>query len=718
MESGCLCCTDNIEQHKKYVIRLNNLKYENERALKKSLEKNYGICDVSINLFEGLLTVNYSPQKITLNEIKHALILPNFLLEKTVKRWAGSLFEKYGKHIRLVTSVVFVVLSWILLFTMKESYTFPDYFYLTINTIAIVIAGFPTFKAAFSSLKHRHLNVHVLIALAATSAVAIGDWLEAATVLLITVIGEFLEGTSLKKSKKDIFSILMLGTRDALVRDENGKIVEIPVHKVRKGQTIVVRQGMKIPVDGIVKKGNVQVNESHITGESTFNEKNIGDKVYAGSILEYGLLEMEGVSTAGDTALAQVAKLVEKARHEKTDSEKTVDKFARYVIPVILALSLVVLFGNVLFKITFFEAVERSLTILVVACPCALVLATPTAVNAGVARAARMGILFKNGNIMEILAKVKILFMDKTGTVTYARPSVVELKTFQNYTEQEVLEAAAFVEQKSMHPLAKAISNYCTDRSIKVEEPDKFLEFEGGGAGAVKGNKHIKVGALWLMEDGRELPEDVLAWIKKAEEQGSTCVIVANKKDIMGAFRIEDQIREDAISTLNDLRAEGIQKILMVTGDNARVAAHVSKYLGVDEYTADCMPDTKIKKIKAEKEKGEIVAMIGDGINDAPALAIADVGISMGAIGSEAAVEAGDVSLMNDNISGLTTAIRNSKMVLHAIKLNIFFAVTFNLLAVLFASVGKIDMLMGALLHQVSALVVIFNSMLLFIRKK
>ena len=475
---------------------------------------------------------------------------------------------------------------------------------------------------------------------------------------------------------------------------------------------------MKIPVDGIITDGSGQVNEAAMTGESAFRSKGSGDQVYAGSLLESGALEMQAVSVGGDTTLAQIAKLVEKARKEKTSSEKTVDKFCRFAIPLILGTGVAVFLGNLLFGVPLMETLERSLTILIVACPCSLVLATPTAVNAGIARAAKSGIIFKNGGIMERMASVKTLLMDKTGTLTYARPKVVDVKTFYDYTLEQVIESAVFVEHNSSHPLAKAVCNLAHEHNITPESPDTFMEFEGGGAAAVKGDKHIKVGAMWFMEDGREISDEVKTWMDETQAAGCSAVLVGDKEKLQGGLRIEDEVREDASQTLADLKKLGVDKLIMVTGDNKKVAEQVAERLGVDEVEADCMPDTKLKRLKKEQEDGVVVAMVGDGINDSPTLAAADVGISMAAMGSDAAVEAGDISLMNDNISGILRALRDSKLVLATIKRNIFFAIAVNLVAVAFASGGHINMLQGALLHQASALAVILNSMTLFIRRR
>jgi len=718
MSDGCCCCAGSHDDHKDYVVRLDNIKYDDERILKKAIEQNYGICEAKIDFFSGTLTIQYSPAKISLDEVRQILNAPGFILDVNLKRWVSGIIEKRGETLRLAASAFLIVLTWTMLIVRgQDEYALPDAVYIVVNLLAVLVAGIPTARGTLAAIKERKLNVTVLIAIAAVSALAIGDWLEAASVLFISVIGEFLERFSLRKSHKEVFSVHMIGAKAALVKHE-GNIVELPIHKVRKDQILVIKQGMKIPVDGIITDGSGQVNEAAMTGESAFRSKRAGDRIYAGSILESGSLEMKAVNVGSDTTLGQIAKLVEKARTEKTDSEKTVDKFCRFAIPLILGIGAAVFIGNLVFTVPFMEALKRCLVILIVACPCSLVLATPTAVNVGIARAAKAGIIFKNGGIMERMARIKKLLMDKTGTLTYARPKVVDVKTFYDFTPEQVIESAVFVEHNSSHPLAKAVCNLALEHGIEPDTPDTFMEFEGGGAAAIKGDKHIKVGAMWFMEDGREIPEEVNRWLEETQAAGCSSVLVGNKDKLQGGLRIEDEVREDAGDTLAELKKRGVEKLIMVTGDNQRVAEYVGKLLGVDEVQADCMPDTKLKRLKKEQEDGSLVAMVGDGINDSPTLAAADVGISMAAMGSDAAVEAGDISLMNDHISGILWALSDSQLVLKTIKWNIFFAIAVNLVAVTFASVGHINMLTGALLHQASALVVILNSMTLFIRKR
>jgi len=723
----CCCCQSQDSEHGIYEISLDKIHFVDERELKRGLEQNFGICAVRFDFFKGKLIVDYNPGHTTTAEIDKALNTPGYIIKTNLIQWVGKTSEKHGKRIRLIASTFLVIASWAMLFMFGGQYSFPqkitaltpiELLYILLNVFAIAIAGIPTLRGTLAAIRERKLNVSVLIAIASTGAVFLGDWLEAATVLFITVVGEAMEGAALVHSNKEVLVASVAGAKCALVKDEKGQTVEVPVYKVAKGQILEVRQGMKIPVDAKVIKGNGQVNEAAITGESRFLTKQPGGNVFAGSILESGFLEIEAVSNAANTALARIAELVEKARKERTHWETTVDKFARYFIPLILIVGVAVTAASFLiFKISLMEALERGITILVVACPCALVLATPTAISAAVGKAARLGIIFKNGNVMERLSKISALYVDKTGTLTYSRPKVVQIKSFGNITENNVLAATAMVEKNSSHPIANALCGFAKSKNISAEEADDFMEFEGGGACAKKGNRLFKVGAKWLIEDGRDFPEEVLQWIDESEKEGFSHVLVADDERVLGGFRISDEVREDARDVLSRLRSFAIKKIVMLTGDRSSVAKHVAGELGVDDYIAECMPDTKLKKINSEKAAGEMVAMVGDGINDAPALVAADIGIAMGAMGSDAAVAAADISLMNKNLKGLADAVALSKIAFATIRWNIVFAVLGNFIMVGIVSMGHLNMLVGALLHQASALIVILNSYSIFIRR-
>ncbi|MFC1617566.1 heavy metal translocating P-type ATPase [Candidatus Margulisiibacteriota bacterium] len=723
-QCACSCCHNDELDHNKFTVSLDDIKYKDENLLKRGLEQNFGICNVKFDFFKGIVEIGFNPKHITKEEINQALKMPNYILDKNIKRLLGGFIEKHGKLARLIISGSLVGLTWALLAIFDKAYIFPslkaqimplNYVYVLVNFLAITFTFLPTLKGVNNAIKEKKLNVHVLIFIAVVGAILLGDWIEAATVLFITIVGEMLESTALKTAKDEIVIASIASAKYATVK-ENNVITELPVHKVIKGQIVVVKQGMMVPVDGKIIAGQGQLNEAALTGESTFTIRSQGDKVFAGTILESGSIEIEALSVGEHTKLAHIAKLVEKAREHKTGWEKVVDKFSAYFIPIILVVGLgVTLFAMFVLKLNLITAIERGITILVVACPCALVLSTPTAIHAGIGKAAKLGVLFKNGSIIELFAKANVLLMDKTGTLTYARPAITNIKTFGKISEEEILSIAVTVEKNSMHPLAHAICNYAKDKDIHPGEIDDFMEFEGGGACAKIKNKLYKVGTKWLMDDGREFPDEVTKWLKASEEEGSSSILVADDENIIGAFSITDEVREDALDVLKKLRKNGIEKFVMLTGDNQVIANRVGQALGIEEVIAECMPDTKLNKLEQEKQNNKVVAMVGDGINDAPALAAADIGIAMGAMGSDAAVAAADVSLMDKNLQGLANSFILTKQVLRIIKQNIFFSVFLNLAMVYLVSIGQVNMLAGALVHQVSALVVIFNSYRLLI---
>ena len=723
----CCCCQSENGAHEQYIVSLDNVAFDDEQDVKQGLEQNFGICSVQFDFFKGQIIINYNPVHIVLDEIKKALQTPGYILKTNYRKWFGKIFEKHGNKIRLIFSTVLVLASWIMLGIFGKRYMFPlrltaplpeEAIYIAINCIVIAIAGMPTIKGVLSAVRERKLNVSVLIAIAAIGAILLKDWIEAATVLYITVVGEALESFALDRSNSDVLATSISGMRRALVKNVDGDIAEVPIHKVSKGQILIIRQGMKIPVDGSISSGEGQINEAVLTGESRFLEKRAGDNVFAGSILENGNLEVTVNTRASESAFAQIVKLVEHAREHKTGWEKTVDKFARYFVPLIITLGAAVFTGGIVFfKMDLLEAAERAITILVVACPCGLVLATPTAISAGIGKAAHLGILFRNGNIIERLAKVSTLLVDKTGTLTYARPEVVQVKTFGGISENDLFSIAATVEQNSHHPIARAVCTYAGSKNISPGKVDAFMEFEGGGSTAKINGELYKVGAFWLMDDGRDVAEEVTYWMDEKKKQGSGYVLVADSKNILGGFCVEDKVREDAASVIKRLRVAGIKEISMITGDHEAVAKRVAGLLGVDNCIAECMPDTKLKYVIEKKSQGQIVAMVGDGINDAPALAEADVGIAMGAMGSDVAMAAGDISLMNRDLKGLADVFVLSKKVLGVIRWNVFFAIFWNIVMVALVSIGHLRMLMGALLHQISVIIIILSSYSLFMRR-
>lgn len=718
MGTRCLSCHADIDSHGHYIVKLDRITFDDEKVLKKGLEQNYGICDVRFNYFSGDVFIDYNPKHIKPEEIEKALASPGYVLESNGRRWLGKTIERHGATSRAAISAVLVAASWVLFLALGDEKRLSSAAFIIVNMLAIISSGYPTLRGLLYALREKKSNAHILVAAAALGAIALSNWLAASTILFVSVISEAIESVCLRRAHGEIIAGFVMSARYALVKDDDTE-AEIPIHKVFRGQRLVVRQGMGIPVDGVVLSGGGQISDSALTGESALRGVNAADRVLAGMVLESGSLEMEATSVGENTVIAGIARLVEKARRQKTVSENAIDRFAQYLIPGAFFIAFTVFLADLsLFHGGIVNALERGITVLIVACPYAAVLAAPMAIAAAIGRSAESGVLFRDGGAIERLDKATTLLIDKTGTLTYARPHVEKVRTFGNISIESMLSDAATVEQGSNHPIARAICDYARQRNVFPGKPDRFMEFEGGGACAKSGNRLVKVGARWLMEDGRQFPEEVTSWMKEAENSGYSSVLVADDQKIMGGFLIADQVREDARTTLSRLKSYGIKRIVMVTGDRGPIAQRVAAALGLDEYFAEYMPDAKLKKVEEFKAGGDTVAMAGDGINDAPALAAADVGIAMGAMGSDSAMGAADIAVMTKDLRGLVDAFMLSKLAVNVIRHNIFFAAAVGSILAILAALGRISLLTGATLYLASALAIILNSYSIFPRKK
>jgi len=471
---------------------------------------------------------------------------------------------------------------------------------------------------------------------------------------------------------------------------------------------VIVKPGERIPVDGNIVSGCGMINQSTLTGESLPVEKGVGDKVYCGTINESGSCELEATQVAEDTKLAQIKRLILEAQAEKSPTQRVMDRFSRYFIPIILFIALV----------TFLITGEpiRAITILIVACPCALVLGTPTAVVAAIGNAARQGILIKGGVYLEQMGKLKILLLDKTGTLTKGRPEVVGIKAFDSTDEKEVLYWAAVAEKRSEHPLGKAIVEKAVASGFTIPHPESFQDSRGKGVKASFDSRTVLVGRPeMLSEEGVEISKQVIGLMNEEESLGMTSLLVSLDAHVVGSISISDTLREKARATIDQIREEGVSEIWMLTGDNEQVAKRIAKELGV-RYEARLYPEEKVKMVKEWKRQGQIVAMVGDGVNDAPALAAADVGIAMGAVGTDVAIETADIALMTDELEKIPRVIRLSRKALHVIKENLVFAIVFNTILVFLSAQGWMTMILGAIMHQASSLLVILNSIRLLKR--
>jgi Cd2+/Zn2+-exporting ATPase len=531
---------------------------------------------------------------------------------------------------------------------------------------------------------------------------------EAATVIFIMLLGEFLEHLTVGKTRKAIASLIQLSPKTAWVRRE-GKEVQVPIEEVKSREVVIVKPGERIPVDGKIISGCGSINQSMLTGESIPVEKGVGDRIYCGTINEAGSCEIETTQIAEDTKLSQIKRLILEAQAEKSPTQRVMDRFARYFIPAILLIAFAT------FLITGDPI--RAITILIVACPCALVLGTPTAVVAAIGNAARQGILIKGGVFLEQMGRLKTLLMDKTGTLTHGRPIVVEIKSLDGMDEKEILYWAAIAEKRSEHPLARAILERAEETGLHIPHPEWFENFRGKGVKAQWDTKSIIVGSYELVKDQRvPIPSPVKELLHAKETEGMTSLLIALDHRISGIISIADTLRERAKATIDKIRKEGVSQIWMLTGDSPHVADRIGKELGI-RYEARLLPEDKVLRVKEWKKQGQVVAMVGDGVNDAPALAAADVGIAMGAVGTDVAIETADVALMTDELEKIPIAIRLSRKALRVIKENLVFALVFNAIMVFISAQGWVSMILGAVMHQASSLLVILSSMRL-LRKK
>ncbi len=584
-------------------------------------------------------------------------------------------------------------------------------------TAAALIAGADIAARALVSLRSRHISIELLVTVATVGALWIGEVWEAAAVTFLFVLGANLEARTLAQTRKVLSSLLDLAPVTALVL-RDGRQVEVAPEEVQPGETVLLKPGAKVAVDGEVLAGYSAVDESMITGEPMPEEKAQGDRVYAGTVNMDGMLQVRATGVGADTTLARIIARVEEAQEEKAPTQRFVEKFATWYTPAIMVMSVVV-YG-------ISRNLELALTLLVIACPGALVISTPVSVIAGIGQAARRGILIKGGEYLENAGRIRAVALDKTGTVTYGKPQLSRVIALQperslaaapgadltwNRPEQQVLYWAALAEAGSEHPLARAVTR-AAEKLGPLPMPEDFRTFTGQGIQATYQGRTIQVGKPeWLRAAGVSLPADAETHLGDLRADGMTAVMVALDGAALGILGISDAMRDGVVAAIERLRAAGVEKVLMLTGDDERTARAIARQAGIEDVRAGLLPEDKLQAIRGLQQDGYVVAMVGDGINDAPALAAADVGIAMGAAGSGIAIETADIALMADDLDKVAEAVRLSRATLRNIRQNL--AIALVTVSILLAGVllDQVHMAGGMLVHQVSVLVVIFNGM-------
>ncbi|RAP30441.1 Lead, cadmium, zinc and mercury transporting ATPase [Brevibacillus laterosporus] len=576
--------------------------------------------------------------------------------------------------------------------------------------VAMLVAGLKPLKAAWYALKSKSADMNLLMTLAALGAAFIGEWLEGATVVFLFGLGNALQTLSINKTRQSIRSLLRLAPKEAIVF-RNQEWVSIPVKDVEVGERLLIKAGEGIPLDGFIVKGISTFNQAPITGESMPVDKEVGDTLFAGSINETSVVEMEVTKIGSDSTLARIIHLVEEAQEKKAPTEQFVEKFARIYTPIVIIVALAVIILPPLFTGEWQHWFYRGLELLVIACPCALVISTPVAVVSAIGSAARHGVLIKGGAALEIIGHLKQVAFDKTGTITTGKLHVEKILTLQQHTETEILAKAAMIEQSSHHPIASAILLHARAEGILAQDSDNHQTLVGKGASAtLAGITYLAGNEKLFTEHGVELAL-LQDQIKEEQQAGKTIVLVGTTNEIWGALIISDTIRPTSQRVMQQLHGIGV-KTLLLTGDNVGAAQHMAQKVGIGHVQADLLPEDKLEAIKvAKKRESGTIAMVGDGINDAPALATADVGIAMGGAGTDTAMETAGIVLMADDLEKLPYVIGLSQQALAIIKQNIYFSLLIKAIALLLIIPNWLTLWMAVISDTGAAMIVILNSM-------
>ena len=575
---------------------------------------------------------------------------------------------------------------------------------------AIAVGGLPIFRAAVAGLRARHLDMNVLMSAATIGAVGIGQWSEAASVVVLFAAGNALQVYAIDRTRGAVRALVKLAPNEVLIRRGDSEMV-VPADEVGLGETVVVRPGERLAVDGRVVEGSSTVDEAPVTGESVPVEKGEGDTVYSGSLNGQGGLLVEATRRAGDSTLQRIARLVEEAQAKKAPAEQFVNRFSRVYTPVVVAVAVVLAVVPPLLGGGFGEWFYRALALLIIACPCALVISTPVTVVSGIGAASRRGILVKSGAALEAAGRLRALAFDKTGTLTGGRPVLSRTVALNGKGEAEVLALAAALERRSEHPLAHAIQSAADG----TEPPpvSGFRSIAGRGAeGEVDGKRYL-IGSPRLFAEREIALEGATGALEAVERAGETPVVLGNADGPLAVFGLADSLRPDARATLEGLRDAGVRELVMLTGDAEAPARRIARELGVG-YRARLLPEQKIQAVRKLVARHGDAGMVGDGVNDAPALAASSVGFAMGAAGTDVALETADIALMQDDLPKLAEAVRLSRAAERIIKQNVIVSIAIKGLFVLVAPFGLVALWLAVLADMGTSIAVTLNGLRLF----
>ncbi len=703
--------------------------------IEKRLNKAEGVVKASVNLATEKASIEFDPAKVKsadLIKTVEALGYKAEKIENIAEDREKEQREKEVKRLRLelITSAILsspLIMAMLLtLVKLDISFLHNEYFQLIIATPVQFIIGFRFYKNAYHALRAKSANMDVLIAMGTSAAYFFSIYnaffaaqkpgmmmkelyFEAGAVIItLILLGKYLEAVAKGKTSEAIKKLMGLKAKTARVI-RNGAEEDIPVEDVEVGDIIVVRPGEKIPVDGKIIDGNSSIDESMLTGESLPVEKKAGDPVIGATINKFGTFRFEATKVGKDTALSQIIKMVEDAQGSKAPIQKIADQVSGIFVPAVIGIAFLTFLIWYLAAGNLNSAIVSAVSVLVIACPCALGLATPTAIMVGTGKGAENGILIKGGEHLETAYKLNCVVLDKTGTITKGQPEVTDIVPLGKMEKSEILKIAAVSEKSSEHPLGTAIYEKGKNEFGTIPDPDKFEAIPGRGILSVIGDKTIYIGTRKLMTEKGINVSDTEAAVLKLEDEGKTAMLVAVNNEIEAIVAVADTLKEHSNEAIKELQKMGIE-VYMLTGDNKRTAAAIAKQVGITNVLAEVLPENKAEEVEKLKKQGNIVGMVGDGINDAPALATADIGMAIGT-GTDVAIEAADITLMRGDLRSIPTAVKLSRKTMRKIKQNLFWAFIYNIIGIPFAAFGLLSPIIAGGAMAFSSVSVVTNSL-------
>lgn len=690
--------------------------------LKRELAPVPGVADLSFNLLDGTMTVALDGEALGPHDIVRRVARTGMRAQPADEAEAsavqGTLWDQHRGVILTGLSGAATAGGFAAHAVLAGWRAAAGFEEASVPTAAVVLylvatlAGvWQVLPKAWNALRRVRPDMNLLMVVAVSGAIAIGEYAEAATVAFLFSLSLALESWSVGRARRAVGALMALAPPQALVIDTAGNETLVPVEQVEVGSRFVVKPGEKVPLDGRVDRGETHVNQAPLTGESLPVAKTVGDEVFAGSINEDGAIEAVSVKPASQSLVSQIVKMVREAQSRRSPSEQWVEVFARYYTPAVFALALAVALVPPLIFGAWAEWFYRALVLLVIACPCALVISTPVSIVAALAAAAREGVLVKGGVYVELPARLRAVAMDKTGTLTHGKPAVTRVIAQEGVTEEELLRIAAAVELRSEHPLARAIVEHAKSRGIEPAPVEQYKAVKGKGAIARLDGRELWVGSHRYLEERKLETPQLHDSIELLTVSGSSIVVLGDERRVLGFIALSDQVRPESKAAVAALKAAGVEHVVMLTGDNRGTAEAIADAVGIDEFRAELLPQDKVTAVEELVARYGQVAMIGDGVNDAPAMARSSMGVAMGAIGTDAALETADVALMSDDLSKLPWLIVHARRTLRVIRQNIVASLAVKALFVVLTFLGFASLWAAIAADTGMSLLVVFNAL-------